>query len=453
MKKLLLVNPVGQASGYLLSKFSTIPPMSLAYIAAVTPSDWEVKIVDENFGQLEVEDADLVGISAFTSNINRAYEIARTYRNQGIKVVLGGIHGSMLPDEALQYVDAVVIGEAEQIWGKVVEDFENNRLSGKYLGPRVDLTKNAVRPRRDLIDPRYVFQSIQTSRGCPFDCNFCTVSKYLGKEFRQRSAHDVLDELEKIEGEYLFFLDDNLIGHSRESIKRAKDIFTGMIKLGLNKKWWMQTSIDSTKDEEVLELAAEAGCMFAFIGFETISETTLQGMKKGINLKIGVDNYKKVVSALHYHGIGVVGAFIIGNDHESPSYYRQLAEFLVCSGIDVVQMAILTPLPGTVFMGQMEKEDRLLYANFPADWDKYRLSYVVRQPEGVAPETIYIGDNYVKRHIYSFPWNQYRILKSFLSMRNPKNSYAVYRFNKALKKSWQSSHYFRKYPAKFPLDT
>jgi radical SAM superfamily enzyme YgiQ (UPF0313 family) len=453
MKRLLLVNPVGQASGYLLSKFSTIPPMSLAYIAAVTPSDWEVKIADENFGRLEVEDADLVGISAFTSNINRAYEISRTYRKRGIKVVIGGIHASMLPDEALQYVDAVVIGEAEQIWGKVIEDFENNRLSGKYLGPRVDLTKNAVRPRRDLIDPRYLFQSIQTSRGCPFDCNFCTVSKYLGKEFRQRSAHDVLDELQEIEGEYLFFLDDNLIGHSRESIKRAKDIFAGMIKLGLNKKWWMQTSIDSTKDEEVLKLAADAGCMFAFIGFETINEMTLKGMKKGINLKIGVDNYKKVVSALHYHGIGVVGAFIIGNDHETPLYYRQLAKFLFRSGIDVVQMAILTPLPGTVFMDQMEKEDRLLYTNFPEDWDKYRLSYVVRQPEGVEPETIYIGDNYVKHHIYSFPWNQYRILKSFLSMRNPVNSYAVYRFNKALKKSWQGSHYFRKYPAKFRLDT
>jgi len=453
MKKLLLVNPVGQASGYLLSKFSTIPPMSLAYIGAVTPSDWEIKIADENFGRFEIEEADLVGISAFTSNINRAYEIARLYRNRGIKVVIGGIHASMLPDEALQYADAVVIGEAEQIWGKVVEDFENNRLAAKYLGTRVDFTKNTVRPRRDLIDPRYLFQSIQTSRGCPFDCNFCTVSKYLGTKFRQRSAHDVLDELQEIEGEYLFFLDDNLIGHSQESIKRAKDIFSGMIKLGLNKKWWMQTSIDSTRDEEVFKLAADAGCMFAFIGFEAIDEMTLRGMKKGINLKIGVDNYKKVVDTLHFHGIGVVGAFIIGNDHESPLYYRKLAKFIARSGIDVVQMAILTPLPGTVFMGQMEKEGRLLYAKFPEDWDKYRLSYVVRQPEGVEPETIYIGDNYVKQYLYSFPWNQYRILKSFFSIKNPKNAYAVYRFNKALKKSWQGSHYFRKYPAEFPPGT
>ena len=270
MKKLLLINPVGQASGYLLSKFSKIPPLSLAYIAAVTPPDWKIKIADENFDRFVFEDADLVGISAFTSSINRAYEIARIYRKRKIKVVLGGIHASMLPDEALQYADAVVVGEAEGIWGKVIEDFDNSRLSGKYLGPRINLILNSIKPRRDLMDPRYIFDSIQTSRGCPFNCNFCTVSKYLGKEFRQRSAQDVLDELQDIKSEYLFFLDDNLIGHSRESKKRAKEIFEGMIKLGLNKKWWMQTSIDSANDAQILKLAAEAGCMLAFIGFETI---------------------------------------------------------------------------------------------------------------------------------------------------------------------------------------
>ena len=311
MKKLLLVNPVGQTSGYLLSKFSSIPPLSLAYIAAVTPSNWEVKIADENFDPILFEDADLVGITAFTSSINRAYEIAKKYRDRRIKVVIGGIHASMLPDEVLQHADAVVVGEAEGIWGDVIKDFENNRLSGKYFGPRLDLSQNLIKPRRDMVDSRYVFHSIQTSRGCPFDCNFCTVSKYLGKEFRQRSAPDVLDELQEIPGRFLFFLDDNLIGHSRESKKRAIDIFEGMIKLGLNKKWWMQTSIDSADDEQVLKLAAESGCMLAFIGFETISATTLKEMKKGVNLRIGIENYKKVIDAFHSHGIGVVGAFIL----------------------------------------------------------------------------------------------------------------------------------------------
>ena len=449
MKKLLLVNPVGQTSGYLLSKFSTIPPLSLAYIAAMTPSDWEVSIADENFNPVSFEDADLVGITAFTSSIRRAYEIAAKYRERGTKVVIGGIHASMLPDEVLQHADAVVVGEGEGVWPEVIQDFENNRLKGKYLGPRLDLTQNQIKPRRDLLDSRYVFHSIQTSRGCPFNCNFCTVSKYLGKEYRQRSVQDILDELQQIPGDLLFFLDDNLIGHSRESKKRAKGIFEGMIKLGLNKKWWMQTSIDSADDDHLLELAAEAGCMLAFIGFETISAKTLKDMQKGINLKIGIDNYKKVIDAFHSHGIGVVGAFILGNDHESPNYYNEMARFLVRTGIDVVQLAILTPLPGTEFMVQMEREGRLIYNRFPEDWDKYRLSYVVQKPQGLEPETIYIGNNYIKNHIYSFPWYHYRMLRSFVSLKSLTNFYAVYRYNKAYKKSWQNSHYYKKYPVKF----
>ena len=449
MKKLLLINPIGRKSGYLLSRMSTVPPLSLAYVAAMTPADWDVKIVDENFEPFKFEEADLVGITAFTSNINRAYEIAQLYRQRKIKVVIGGIHASMLPDEIMHYADAAVIGEAEGIWGKVIEDFENNRLSGKYIGPRVDFSNYSIKPRRDLLHPDYIFHSIQTSRGCPFNCNFCTVSKYLGKEFRQRDVGNVLDELAEIKGRYLFFLDDNLIGYSPESKQRAVAIFKGMIARGMKKRWLMQTSINSADDDQVLKLAAAAGCMFVFIGFETISDTALKGMKKGINLKIGVENYKKVVAAYHRHGIGVVGTFIVGNDHESPAYYKQLAKYLVHSGIDAVQITIMTPLPGTQLMVQIQEEDRLLYRNFPEDWDRFRLSYVVRKPVGVDTETIYIGDNYVKNHIYSFPRNQWRLLKSFLSLKNLTNFYAVYRINQALKRSWQGSHYYQNYPSKF----
>jgi len=159
VKKLLLINPVGRKSGYLMSSFSRVPPLGLAYIAAVTPADWNVTITDENFGPVAGEEADLVGISAFTSNINRAYEIEDEYRKRDIKVVLGGIHVSMMPDEALQNADAVVIGEAEGIWADVLQDFENGRLAGKYVGPRIDLARNGVIPRRDLIDSRYLFHS------------------------------------------------------------------------------------------------------------------------------------------------------------------------------------------------------------------------------------------------------------------------------------------------------
>ena len=446
MKKLLLINPVGQSSGYLLSKFSTFSPLGLAYVGAVTPSNWEVKIIDENFEKFEFEEADLIGITAFTSNINRAYEIARIYQKQKIKVIMGGIHVSMLPDEAMQYADTVVIGEVEGIWKQVINDFENNCLSPKYIGPRLDLNRFTVKPRRNLLHPNYLWHSVQTSRGCPFNCYFCSVSRYLGKEYRQRRAEDVLDELKELKGKYIAFVDDNIIGYSSESKSRAMELFKGMIQQGLSKKWWMQASINVADDEQVVSLAAQAGCMFVFIGFETINSRSLKEMKKGVNLKIGVENYNKVVDTFHKYGIGVFGAFIIGNDYESPKCYRELAEYLVRSNIDIIQISILTPLPGTILMEQLQKEDRLVYQDFPQDWDKYRLSYMVHQPQVGKAESIYIADNYIKNRIYSFPVYQYRILKSLYSLKNQNNFYASYKFNQALKKSWQNSHYYLKYP-------
>ncbi|MGA2764873.1 MAG: radical SAM protein [Spirochaetia bacterium] len=445
MKKLLLINPVGRRSGFLLSRFTTLQPLSLAYLAAVTPPDWEVRIADEIFGEIRLEKADLVGITAFTSTINRAYEIASLFRNAGTKVVIGGIHASMLPDEALRFADAVVVGEAEGIWGKVIDDFEHGRMAGIYTGPRMDLAAFPVKPRRNLLDPGYFFQSIQTSRGCPFNCEFCSVSRYLGTAYRQREPGDVLDELDEIHGRYLFFLDDNLVGYSAQSKERAKQLFEGMIRKGLKKRWWMQTSINSADDEELLRLASRAGCMFAFIGFESISEQSLRDMKKGVNIRIGVDNYRRVIKAFHRHGIGVSGAFISGNDHESPQYYRQLARFLVAASVDTVQLSILTPLPGTALFERMKKEGRLLFEDFPADWKRYRLSHVVHRPLGVDPETIYFGNNYIKKHIYSFPRNQYRILKSLLGIRKLVSFYAVARMNKAYKRGWKNSHYYNKY--------
>jgi radical SAM superfamily enzyme YgiQ (UPF0313 family) len=449
MKKLLLINPVGQKSGYLLSKFSTFSPLGLAYVAAVTPANWDVKIADENFDPFVYEEADLVAITALTSNINRAYEIAGIYRKRNIKVVIGGIHASMYYDEVSQYADAVVVGEVEGIWEKVINDFENNRLSTKYIGPRIDLTQFNIRPRRELLHPHYLWDSVQTSRGCPFECHFCSVSRYLGKKYRQRKAEDVLDELEDIKSEYIAFVDDNLIGYSVESKTRAKNIFEGMIKRGLEKKWWMQTSINAAEDEELVELAAKAGCMFAFIGFESISKNTLKDMKKEVNLKIGVDNYKRIVNTFHKHGIGILGAFVIGNDFESPAYYKQLANFLVRSGIDIVQISILTPLPGTKLMEQLIQENLLIYQKFPQDWDKYRFSYMVHHPREVEIDTIYIGNNYIKNRLYSFPNYQFRLLKSLLNLRNLTNFNAALKLNQALKKSWQNSHYFEKHARSF----
>jgi radical SAM superfamily enzyme YgiQ (UPF0313 family) len=449
VKKLILINPVGQRSGLLLSRFSVFQPLSLAYLAAVTPPNWDVKIIDENFETFEFEQADLVGITAFTTNINRAYEIARQYREHNIKVILGGIHVSMVPAEALQYADAILVGEADNIWAEIIADFENNRLARQYNGPPVDFENSRIIPRRDLLHPDYFWQSIQTSRGCPFNCSFCSVSRYMGKKYRQRNVEAVLEDLESIKGKYIFFLDDNLVGYSVENKKRAMDIFRGMCERNLRKKFWMQTSINMADDEELVELAAKAGCMFVFVGFESISTEQLRQMHKGINLKNGVDNYRRVIDTFHKYGIAVLGSFVIGNDNESQAYYEELGNFLLRAGVDIVQITLLTVLPGTDLMEAMQKEGRLIFDNYPHDWAKYRFSHMVHKPEGVDIDTIYTGSNYIKHRIYSFPNYQYRMVRSFFSLKNLHSFLMSYRANKAYKKGWLNSHYHKRYPVKW----
>ena len=449
MPKLVLINPVGKRSGYLMSSISRFAPLGLAYVAALTPEHWNVEIVDENFTPFRYQEADLVGITAFTSNINRAYEIAGVYREKGTPVVIGGIHASMTPEETQQYADAVVVGEAEGVWPRLMLDFERGRLGRRYEGPRAEIAESSIRPRRDLLNPNYFWQSVQTSRGCPFDCHFCSVSRYLGRRYRQRPVEDVLEELSSISSPNIAFVDDNLIGYGPDSKKRAKMLFQGMVERNLNKKWWMQTSINAAEDESVIALAAEAGCLFVFIGFETIDRGSLRKMDKGVNLRAGIESYKATADIYHRHGIGVLGAFILGNDFESAAYYKRLAKFLLHSRIDAFQISILTPLPGTRLMDDQIASDNLIHGNFPEDWEKYRFSYMVHKPEGIDQETVYTGDNYIKNRLYSFPHFQYRMLRSLLGLKNIENFMVTLKLNQALKRSWRNSHYYGKYPKQF----
>lgn len=442
-KKLVLITPVGQRSGFLLSKFSTFPPLSLAYIAAITPDNWDVEIIDENIKEFCYIDADLVGITSFTTSINRAYELAGIYKNKGVKVILGGIHASVCPDEAIQFVDAVVIGEAELIWKDVINDFEQNALKTKYIGPTVPLKDYHILPRRDLIDDSYFWGTIQTSRGCPFDCEFCSVSKYLGRDHRQKEVNDILNELESIKKRNIAFLDDNLVGYGKKSEERAIKLFQGMLERNIKKKWWMQTSINTGENEEVLKYAAESGCMYALIGVETLSKDSLTVMKKGINLKIGVDNFKRIFDKFHKYGIGVLGAFIIGNDYENMKYFEELSKFIIKSGVDSSQISILTPLPGSSLFHRLKTEGRLKHTDFPDDWKKYRFSHLVHEVKGNKDSDIYKGMNLIKSKIYSPVIMPYRTIKSFFSLKKFDAAYSVYQMNKAYKKSWQNSHYYK----------
>jgi radical SAM superfamily enzyme YgiQ (UPF0313 family) len=402
-KRLVLVNPVNPArTGLTVNKSSRFPPIGLGIVAALTPKSWEVTLIDENWDPFSYREADLVGITAFTASANRAYEIAAIYRERGTPVVLGGIHASMCTDEALRFVDTVVVGEAETVWPQVIGDFESGRLQRVYRGEWVDL-KGAPWPRRDLFHPNYMFASVQTSRGCPMDCDFCSVTAFNGRRYRRRPPEQVLAELETIRKKRLFFVDDNIIGYGKESRDQALAIFKGMVERKLDKWWFCQASLNFADDEEVLHWASKAGCKMVFLGLEAEEADALTEVNKRLNLKRGVDFYAEAFRRIQRAGIAVLGAFIFGMDSDTPEKLQQRAEYMLRSGIDVMQNTVLTPLPGTRLFERYEREGRLLYTDFPQDWDHYDMAEVIHRPGNMESGTLAAVRSRLNQQMYALP--------------------------------------------------
>jgi radical SAM superfamily enzyme YgiQ (UPF0313 family) len=381
--KLVLVNPVNTCrSGFSVNSSSRFPPLGLGILASLTPDAWDVELVDENLSPFAYRDADLVGITAFTSAANRAYQIAAVYRQHGVPVVMGGIHASMCCEEALQYVDAVVIGEAESVWPQVLADAEQGKLERIYRGQWLDLV-GLQPPRRDIYDRRYLFASMQTSRGCPLDCDFCSVTAYNGRRYRRRPTREVLDEIESIPHELLFFVDDNVVGYGADSRRQALELFQGMVERGLRKRWICQASVNIADDAEVLEWAGRAGCRMVFLGLEAEDIDALSEVNKRLNMKRGASSYEQTFDRIHQAGIAVLGAFIFGMDSDTPDKLRRRTDFMLEGGVDVMQATVMTPLPGTQLFQRLEQEGRLLYTNFPEDWSRYDLAELVHRPKHV----------------------------------------------------------------------
>lgn len=380
-KKLVLINPVNNSrTGFSINHSSRFPPLSLGVVAALTPADWEVEVIDENFDEFSFREADVVGITAFTSAANRAYEIAAIYRAKKIPVIMGGIHASMCSEEALQFVDAVVVGEVESVWEEVLADALSGQLKPIYKGSWEGLNQ-LQKPRRDIYSNEYLFASVQTSRGCPMDCDFCSVSTFNGLRYRRRPAADVLDELETVPQKLIFFVDDNIIGYGKRSRKMALELFKGMIDRRIDKHWFCQASINVADDEEILHWAAKAGCRMIFLGIEAEELDALSEVNKKMNIKRGgSDIYEQVFERIHNAGIAVLGAFIFGMDQDTPEKLHRRAQYMLESGVDVMQATALTPLPGTRLFRKFKEEGRLLFTDFPKDWDRYNLTEVVYRP-------------------------------------------------------------------------
>ena len=376
-KKLLLINPLNAGNkGLIIHKQAIYPPLALGIIGTITPDEWEVEILDENFEDFEFKEADLVALTALTSSVTRAYEIAAMYRKKGISTVLGGIHASMMPDEAMKFVDSVVIGEVESVWPSLIKDFEKGRLSKSYKGKLLSM-ENAVKPRRDLFHKDYNFASIQTTRGCPMSCDFCSVHTFNGNSYRLRPVEEVLDELETLEHNLVYFVDDNLIGYGKRSQRRAIELFKGIIDRGIKIDWFCSASMNFADNEEVLRLASESGCRMVLLGIESERIDQLQDMNKKLNAKMGIESYDEVFNKIHKYGIAVLGAFIYGLPTDTPEFMAARTKYINDASIDAVQATILTPLPGTGLFNRMTGEGKITLNNYPDDWQYYHFGKVV----------------------------------------------------------------------------
>jgi len=367
------------------------PQLSLPLLAALTPPDIDITFMEEGFEDLTYKnDVDLVGISLLTPFAPRAYEIADEYRKRGIKVVLGGIHATALPGEAIRHADSVVVGEAENVWPQVIDDFKTNTLKKFYRSDEpADLNHMPI-PRRELSKHKTAFSpyAIQTTRGCPFSCTFCCVTRFFGGTFRSRPIKDVIREIEVADKKNWVFIDDNIIGNQ----DYAKRLFRELIPLKI--KWIGQSSLLIATNDELLRLAAKSGCFGLFIGFESLSPQNLASLSKSFNK---VASYEQNIKKIHDAGIMIQASFVFGFDDDDKHVFEKTVAFLKKNSICIVSLPILTPFPGTKLYEEMRKEERLI----TQDWSKYDYGTAVYFPKRMTPEELEEGARWAHREFYS----------------------------------------------------
>jgi len=379
------------------------PGLGLLTVAALSPSYAKIKLVDDDYEEIDYkEDTDLVGISLLTINALRAYEISKNFRDRNIAVVIGGMHVTACPEEARKHADAIVTGEAEDTWPSLLQDFEEGKLKKVYRSSNSSDLSNMPQPRRDLLDKRkYVtVNTVQATRGCPFDCEFCSITSLFGHRTRFRPVEEMIEEIKSLEGN-IFILNDDNIAQMSEYYRK---LFLKLIPL--KKRWAGNASWNIAKDEETLKLLEKSGCRGLFIGFESLKPQP--GVKK---IAASADNallYKETVQKLHDHRIKVIGAFIFGFDHEDESVFDRTLEFILDSQIDAAQLNVLTPFPGTPLYRRLEREGRITESS----WNNYMTSNLCFKLKHISQETFMEKYTRIKRKFHSYSNIGVRILRA-----------------------------------------
>lgn len=407
--KILFISPgwpKGRLWGELRFKF---PSLSLAAIAAVTPPEWEIDFCDDSFEKIDYSsDADIVALTAMTAQIVRAYEIADQFRSRGKTVVIGGFHASNIPDEAIQHSDAVVVGEGELVWPRLLVDWLSGNLQSFYKSS--SLLEMALIPaacRKMFNGKGYLLtNTIQTTRGCPYDCEFCSVTAFYGRKYRKRPVDQVLIELEELRkvNSFVFFVDDNIVADRTYSLS----LFDGMKGMGF--KWLSHAPIDFARDKELMKGAGDSGCLGMFIGFESLNQDALSAMGKQTNRAY---SYLEDARAFRDHGIGILGSFVLGYDGDTPDVFEQILRFCEEARLESAIFPILTPYPGTTVRKRLEAEERII----SSDWRDYDMEHVTFRPSMMTPEQLQDGYNNICREFYSFPSMYRRIFKLHRSLQ------------------------------------
>ena len=396
MRRLTLVYPaIGRKPGKPFVRSWQLQPLAIARLAALTPPDWSVRFFDDRMERVDYDaPTDLVAISIETYSSKRGFQIAAHFRKRGIPVVLGGYHATLCPDECREHADAVCIGEAEPAWDAILADAARGTLQPFYRGER-------SRPLVGLIPNRTVFKGknylpvalVETSRGCPFRCNFCSIGAAFQGSYRRRPAQEIVEELRGVrDAKYVFFVDDNIVGDPAG----ARELFEAIAPLGI--RWMSQGSLHALKDESLVRAMARSGCMGLLIGFESLDRANLAAMGKRIN---HVDDYRNALDRLRRAGVFVYGTFIFGYPHDTPESFDATVRFAKREKIFLSAFNHLVPFPGTPLYGELQAQGRLLYDKW---WlhDDYRFGQVPFRPESLDAATIEANCNRVRRSFYSW---------------------------------------------------
>ena len=359
-------------------------PLCFAILKALTPDNVDTTFYDERLEAIPVkEDTDLVAMTVETYTARRAYQIAANYRKRGIPVVIGGYHPTFLPDEGLEHADAVVKGDAEGIWGQILQDAQNGDLQRIYESDSFpDLA--GVIPDRSIFDgKRYAPMGlVQYSRGCKFNCSFCSIRAFYGNNLRQRPVADVVEDIRRSGKRHIFIVDDNIF----VDVPKARELFEALIPLNI--KWSCQVSIDVARDRDLVQLMARSGCISALVGFESLDPESLKEIKKGWNVKW--QSYDEAIAVFQSAGIMIYGTFVFGCDHDTVEDFDVAVEFAIRHRFILANFNPLTPTPGAALFDRMRREGRLLHDRWWLDPD-FKYGDATMQPRGMTADQLTEG--------------------------------------------------------------